>query len=111
VVPKGEYERRLFGAVVGDPAVIRQGPERAWVQQDTQSRGGLAKALREHGGKGYVFKSLQSTDEAERRGVVVHRNPRLTVADAEGVVQELTILGMVVEHTASKTVAILTFSS
>lgn len=108
-IGEGEYQRRFF-AVLEAPSTISQGPQLAWAKRDHLTRSGLAKALREHGGKGYVFKSLKSTSHEDRHGLVLHHEPRLQVADADGMTQELKILGTVVEHSASQTFAISSFS-
>lgn len=109
-VPQVEYERRLFAALVDDAKRRGMGPQLVWQQLAVDSRRGLATALSEHGGKGYAFERLESTDRQERGGLVVHSGLRLVVKDTEGATLELKILDTVVEHPASGTFSILTFN-
>jgi hypothetical protein len=109
-VSEEEYKARLFGALVSDPTVARVGPELAWTNQAKGSFAGMAKALEEHAGKGYVFVSLESTSKEERGGLVMHRDPKLTVKDAGGATLTPKFLGVVVEHPASGTFLVLSFA-
>ena len=78
--------------------------------QAAESLGDMDRAIREHGGKGYVFVALESTRSEARPGLVVHREPRLVVRDAQGTELELPILGTVLEHPRSGTFAVLTYT-
>jgi hypothetical protein len=109
-VTQAEFEQRLFGTVVSDPEARRGGPSHAWRGLSSESVADMAKALSKHGGKGYVFVSLESTKHEARGELVVHEAPRLTVEDANGAPLELKILGQVVEHPASGTFLVLTFA-
>lgn len=108
-VPEVEYVKRLFAAVESEPTTLAQGPIRGWTTHDRLSRAGLAAALREHGGKDYVFVSLEPAGRQERRGLVIYGKPRLTVENSQGLSLELPIVGAVVEHSGSHTVSILSF--
>lgn len=109
-VTETELEGRLFHAVVTEPRLVGAGPKRAWLEHSASSRSGLSKALGEHGGKGYAFVSLVSTTSEARGGVVIHRAPTLTVADASGSTRSLPVLGTVLEHPASGTWVVLAFA-
>lgn len=108
-VAQQEFEQRLFGAVVTEAKERRPGPAAVWKARSRENLTQMSAALGEHGGKGYTFVSLESTQQAARGGLVVHRNPRLTVKDGEGE-RELAILGEVLEHPASGTFVILSFT-
>lgn len=109
-VTQTEFERRLFGALVLDAHDRRGGVGPAWKSLSSESLPDMTKALSQHGGKGYTFVSLESTKQDTRPGgLVVHDEPRLTVADASGAPLELKILGQVLEHPASGTFLVLTF--
>lgn len=108
-VDQQEFTQRLFPALVSHPNMLRLGPEFAWTNQDRESRGDRARALREHGGKGYAFVALEPTASEPRPGLVVYRKPDLRVRDAEGNELPLRILGVVIEHPASGTLSILNF--
>lgn len=108
-VDEAEYVR-LFPALVSHPGMARMRPELAWRNQAAESLGDLRTALEEHGGQGLSFVSLESTTAEPRPGLVVHRAPRLRVRDADGLERELPILGVVLEHPASGTFAVLTYT-
>lgn len=108
-VDRQEFTQRLFPALASHPNMLRLGPEFAWTNQDRENRGDRGRALREHGGKGYAFVALEPTAREMRPSLVVYRKPRLRVTDAEGNEQELSILGVVIEHPASGTFSILNF--
>jgi hypothetical protein len=109
-VSQGEFERRLFGALVGDPEQRKFGPGPAWKNMSSESLVAMGNALNKHGGKGHVFVSLEATRKEERPGLVLHHAPKLTVKDAGGNSLELPILGEVVEHSASGTFLVLSFA-
>lgn len=108
-VSEPEYTR-LFGALVSHPNMLRFGPSMAWANQLEDNRDGLRHAIERHGGKGYAFVSLEPTRTEERGGLVIHRDPKLTVKDANGATLELDVIGVAVEHVASKTFLVLTFA-
>ncbi|MEX1369410.1 MAG: hypothetical protein AB1Z98_40155 [Nannocystaceae bacterium] len=108
-VDQQEFTQRLFPALVSHPNMLRLGSEFAWTNQDRENRGDRARALREHGGKGYAFVALEPTASEPRPGLVVYRKPDLRVRDAEGNELQLRILGVVIEHPASGTLSILNF--
>lgn len=110
-VSQGEFERRLFGALVKDPGQRKFGPGPAWKNMSSESLPAMGNALSKHGGKGYVFVSLESTKQEERPGLVLHQRPKLVVEDAGGNPLELSILGQVVEHPASGTFLVLSFAN
>lgn len=108
-VSEPEYTR-LFGALVSHPNMLRFGPTMAWANQLEDNRDGLRHAIERHGGRGYAFVSLEPTRTEERGGLVIHRAPKLTVKDATGATLELDVIGVAVEHVASKTFLVLTFA-
>jgi hypothetical protein len=108
-VSEQEY-RRLFGALVSHPNMLRFGPEMAWANQREDNRDGLDHAIDRYGGKGYELVSLEPTRTEERRGLVVYRAPKLTVKDSTGATLELGVIGVAVEHVASRTFLVLTFA-
>ncbi len=108
-VAQREFEQRLFGSLVVDPQARRPGPAAAWKKLWGESLANMGAVLREHGGKGYTFVSLESTQQEQRDGLVIHENPKLTVENADGK-RELKVLGQVLEHPASGTFVILSFS-
>ncbi|MCA9651971.1 MAG: hypothetical protein H6712_23895 [Myxococcales bacterium] len=108
-VDEAEYTR-LYPALISHPNMARLGAGLAWTNQAAESLGDMDRAIREHGGKGYVFVALESTRSEARPGLVVHREPRLVVRDAQGTELELPILGTVLEHPRSGTFAVLTYT-
>ena len=108
-VSEPEYTR-LFGALVSHPNMLRFGPSMAWQNQLEDNRDGLRHALDRHGGKGYALVSLEPTRTEERRGLLIYREPKLTVKDPTGATLELDVIGVAVEHVATKTFLVLTFA-
>jgi len=109
VVSEQEYTR-LFGALVSHPNMLRLGPRMAWANQLEDNRDGLRHAIDRHGGKRYALVSLEPTRTEARGGLVVYREPRLTVTDATGATLELDVIGVAVEHVATKTFLVLTYA-
>lgn len=108
-VSEPEYTR-LFGALVSHPSMLRFGPKMAWQNQLEDNRDGLRHAIDRHGGKGYELVSLEPTRTETRGGLVLYRAPRLTVKDRAGATLELAVIGVAVEHAATKTLLVLTFA-
>lgn len=103
-----EYRTRLFGALHPE---TKGGPKAAWAKLNGQNTQGMKTALTEHGSKGYVFVSLESTTKETHGGLIVHASPTLKVNDGDGKEMELKLLESVIEHPASGTFEILTFGS
>lgn len=108
-VSEAEYTR-LFGALVSHPNMLRFGPKLAWASQLEDNRDAVGAALREHGGKGYAFVSLEPTRIEERGGLVIYRDPKLTVKDPSGATLEPKVIGVAVEHAATHTFLVLTYA-
>lgn len=108
-VSEPEYTR-LFGALVSHPSMLRFGPAMAWQNQREDNRDGLRHAIDRHGGRGYELVSLEPTRTEARGGLVIYRAPRLTVKDPTGATLELDVIGVAVEHVATKTFLVLTFA-
>ena len=108
-VSEQEYAR-LFGALASHPNMLRLGSTMAWANQLEDNRDGLRHAIERYGGKGYELVGLEPTRTEERGGLVVYRAPKLTVKDATGTMLELEVIGVVVEHVASRTFLVLTFA-
>ncbi len=109
-VGQTEYER-LFPALASHANMRSLDPGLAWRMQDAESDGDMRSALSQHGGKPMTLVSLTSTTQEPRPGLVIHRDPQLAVRGEDGTERELEIVGVVVEHVASGTFAVLVFES
>ncbi|MCX4241243.1 hypothetical protein [Paraliomyxa miuraensis] len=108
IMPRAEYEEQ-FSEIETEPGVLDQGPSEGWAMHDRINRQAMVTMLRDHGGKGYAFVRMESSGSETRQDWVIHRRPRLIVADAAGKERLLPLVGVVLEHSESHTFSVLSF--
>lgn len=80
-----------------------------WSQQAAASHANVARVLATFGGKPLTFVRIENAGQVERPGIVEYKAPRLVVKDEAGAEQTIDLLGVVIEHPASKKFVIASY--
>lgn len=108
-VTREEYTGPLFSALANHAGAEAMGRELLWDLHERQSRDDMARAVEDHGGRGWRYRRLEPRGVTRRAGVVFHERPVLVVEDERGDERRLQILASVVEDEASHRLKLLGF--
>lgn len=108
-VTQEEYTGPLFSALANHPAAEAMGRDLLWDMHERQSRDDMARAIEDHGGRGWRYLGLEPRGLTRRAGVLFHERPLLVVADARGEPRRLQVLASVVEDEATHRFKLLGF--
>jgi hypothetical protein len=104
-----EYKQRLFLTLANHPSALTFGADASWDMTSRETRDDLRSSLHNLGQQKLTFVRIEPPASEERRGLTLHRRPKLFVRTATGEEVALAILGSVVEHHASGTFKLLSY--
>lgn len=109
VVTGPEYKERLFSTLANHPSALEFGADASWDMTSRETRDDLRSALQSLGNRNLTFVRIAPPASEERRGLTLHRRPKLVVETPEGEQLDLAVLGSVVEHQATQTFKLLSY--
>lgn len=109
LIGEREYKDRLFLTLANHPSALTFGADASWDMTARETRDELRRTLDRHGRKNLVFVGIEPPASESKRGLIVHRRPKLTVRTLDGETFDLAVLGSVIEHDATHTFKLLSY--
>jgi hypothetical protein len=109
LVSGSEYKERLFRTLANHPSALTFGADSSWDMTSRETRDDLRRSLERWGGRDLTFVRIEPPASETRRGLTLHRRPKLVVATTEGETFDIAMLGSVVEHQRTQTFKLLSY--
>lgn len=109
LVSEREYKDRLFLTLANHPSALTFGADASWDMTARETRDDLRRTLDSFAHKDLKFVGIEPPTSESKRGLTLHRRPKLIVRTPEGEEFELALLGSVVEHQATHTFKLLSY--